>query len=536
MASNGSNINLDIQTYLRTQMLNGILQQKNPTLYSILAIAAYDMASKNLPALSKTVYEIIKEKFQKNEILKNVGNVNINREYTGCILMERTYNKNNNDTDNWSDAVIDYIIKSDRIQNIYYNGSVLVPSNNIETKKSDTVEIAPKIMFKLHDLDFDDKSLSKISFVLFSYELNIVEIQNFIRECQRNYRIRLQEEMGDHLYYFDQYIHDDNNGENRLSNQLPKTTLMFEKNKFLTNRNLDNVFFEDRETLKTRIELFKNNKDWYDERGIPYTLGMMLYGEPGCGKTSTIKAVAKVLNRHIININFSRIKTSTQLKKLFYDERLHIIEKDSEVNIKNTIIHIPIDKRLYVIEDIDAMGKLVHKRKTGVDDNINEEDDYDDEEPNMKSNMNINNNTMNNMSMGNMNISNNQQNIKKEKQDPITLSTILNILDGTLEIPGRVLILTTNHPEKIDPALIRPGRIDMILHYKKANKNIIQQMYQSFYRDIIPDNDIEEIPEYYWTPAEINAILFRNFFKPHLSIRDLKNRSKNEEIIFMDRK
>ncbi|KAF0691357.1 hypothetical protein As57867_017338, partial [Aphanomyces stellatus] len=43
--------------------------------------------------------------------------------------------------------------------------------------------------------------------------------------------------------------------------------------------------------------------------------------------------------------------------------------------------------------------------------------------------------------------------------DKLNLSGLLNVLDGVVDSPGRILIMTTNHPEKLDPALIRPGRV-----------------------------------------------------------------------------
>lgn len=49
-------------------------------------------------------------------------------------------------------------------------------------------------------------------------------------------------------------------------------------------------------------------------------------------------------------------------------------------------------------------------------------------------------------------------------QDPLTLSHLLNILDGLLETPGRILIITSNHPEKLDEALVRPGTIPSDRH------------------------------------------------------------------------
>lgn len=45
-------------------------------------------------------------------------------------------------------------------------------------------------------------------------------------------------------------------------------------------------------------------------------------------------------------------------------------------------------------------------------------------------------------------------------EDKLSLSGLLNVLDGVVDSPGRIVIMTTNHPELLDPALIRPGRID----------------------------------------------------------------------------
>lgn len=57
-----------------------------------------------------------------------------------------------------------------------------------------------------------------------------------------------------------------------------------------------------------------------------------------------------------------------------------------------------------------------------------------------------------------------------EDKDKLNLSGLLNVLDGVVDTPGRIVIMTTNHPERLDPALIRPGRIDkkLLLGYMRA--------------------------------------------------------------------
>ncbi len=59
--------------------------------------------------------------------------------------------------------------------------------------------------------------------------------------------------------------------------------------RFESGKNFGNIFFPEKENILARINFFAANKEWYKVRGIPYTMGFLLYGEPGCGKTSTIK-------------------------------------------------------------------------------------------------------------------------------------------------------------------------------------------------------------------------------------------------------
>lgn len=124
-----------------------------------------------------------------------------------------------------------------------------------------------------------------------------------------------------------------------------------------------------------------------------------------------------------------------------------------------------------------------------------------------------------------------QQLKKKEKEeeeksdDILDLSSVLNILDGTLETPGRIIILTSNYPEKLDQALIRPGRIDLILEFKKANHQIIREMYECYLECKPDETELLKIEEYKWSPAEVAQILFKNYNTPQLALKDLVEHS-----------
>jgi mitochondrial chaperone BCS1 len=65
----------------------------------------------------------------------------------------------------------------------------------------------------------------------------------------------------------------------------------------------------------------------------------------------------------------------------------------------------------------------------------------------------------------------------------VTFAGLLNALDGIAASDGRVLIMTTNHPEKLDPALIRPGRVDRRIEFRNANQAIAAEMFLWFFRD-----------------------------------------------------
>jgi hypothetical protein len=122
---------------------------------------------------------------------------------------------------------------------------------------------------------------------------------------------------------------------------------------------------------------------------------------------------------------------------------------------------------------------------------------------------------------------------KESEKESIDLSFLLNLLDGTLEANGRILIITTNFPERIDRALIRPGRIDMIVKFKHCNRAVIREMLDSFY-----DKPVE-LPEdasldYKWSPAEVNQILFRNFNQPDAAVQELLTLTREDLCGFAD--
>jgi len=272
---------------------------------------------------------------------------------------------------------------------------------------------------------------------------------------------------------------------------------------FISCRRFNNLFFEQKDDLLRKLYFFENNSSWYDYEGHPYTFGIGLHGPPGTGKTSIIKCMANKLNRHIIVIPLQKIKTQTEFT-LYFFEQIYNRNNTQKIGFKDKII---------VFEDIDCMSDIVKQRKipnSNKSDNVNNHDGDNDTE--CANNGNDNKNEKMIVSALNKiakKIDDDHDGDicpiipMKENNDKITLSFILNIIDGIRETPGRIMVITSNDYSSLDKALVRPGRIDITLEMKNASRQIIDDMYNHYYHEHIPEAILKNIPDYKYSPAEI---------------------------------
>ncbi|KAJ3048222.1 hypothetical protein HK097_010756, partial [Rhizophlyctis rosea] len=173
-----------------------------------------------------------------------------------------------------------------------------------------------------------------------------------------------------------------------------------------------------KETFLKDVKEFLGSEKWYADRGIPYRRGYMFHGKPGTGKTSFVTTLAGELRFNIYVISLAN--------KGLTDETLTELMVDTP------------GRCILLLEDIDAA--FVSRGIT--------------KDASASSGATVTN---------------------------VTFSGLLNAIDGVAAQEGRILCMTTNHLEKLDEALIRPGRIDHQVHFDLASSHQIRELFLQFY-------------------------------------------------------
>jgi ATPase family associated with various cellular activities (AAA) len=218
---------------------------------------------------------------------------------------------------------------------------------------------------------------------------------------------------------------------------------------------------DDKSKLVGMLNSFRDDKESLEELGLPNKLCVLLYGQPGCGKSSTIETVATYLQKDIYNLNLKSVRSNEDLTALW-----------------DYITHQTANGGCIVMEDIDASTNVILTRNKYT---VNE--DFTTIQP------------------------------LTPNETPLSLSTVLNILQGSLQRDDSVVIVTTNWIEKLDSAFTRDMRFDVLIDMKPADHDQIKEIFQVYFKNRkCPIKLIETIPKHVYTPAKFISE-FRQYIK-----------------------
>lgn len=214
-----------------------------------------------------------------------------------------------------------------------------------------------------------------------------------------------------------------------------------------------------KEMLLNDTRDFLKSEKWYADRGIPFRRGYLLHGVPGSGKSSLIHAIAGelMLDIYVVSLSSSWISDST---------------------LTTLMGRVPA-RCIVLLEDLDAAftrSVTRDKSSTGTpDSSSNSSEESAPEQPVINS-------------------SSRHRRHKDHISDvnTLSLSGLLNALDGVAAAEGRILFATTNHLERLDPALSRPGRMDVWVEFKNSSKWQAEALFRNFFPSTDLDNEVVE--------------------------------------------
>ncbi|CAM0906073.1 unnamed protein product [Alopecurus aequalis] len=245
-----------------------------------------------------------------------------------------------------------------------------------------------------------------------------------------------------------------------------------------------------KQSIVADLDLFANRRDYYRRIGKAWKRGYLLYGPPGTGKSSLVAAMANHLRYDIYDLDLNHVR-STMLQWLLVTMS---------------------DKSILVIEDIDcccdAMSRAVDGKESKTAAGTGEDNSSDSSQ-----------------TLGLPPF--------PKRNTEVTLSALLNFIDGlwSTSCEERIIIFTTNYKDRLDPALLRPGRMDMHIYMGFCCWEAFKTLARNYF--LVDDHPLfpgiqDLLAAVQVTPAEVSEMLLRTS-DPDVALRGLTEFLKDKK-------
>ncbi|KAI9206636.1 uncharacterized protein BJ171DRAFT_566514 [Polychytrium aggregatum] len=291
------------------------------------------------------------------------------------------------------------------------------------------------------------------------------------------------------------------------------------------------------ELLGQDLKTFHDDKDFYVRMGMPYRRGYLLSGKPGTGKTSLVNAISASYNRDLYYMNLKEIPDDNALQSSFSSVPKNSIIVLEDIDAQTGVVHSRERRKvlrqyMLSVKNQAEKEKKDKKKKKKAEKKSSDESDNDEGDDNTAEEESENSESEEDEDEDKDKDKEKAEKSPQELEDEagdsgsmlgdfgglslrggsnmfggFTLSTLLNCLDGHTLAEGIIVIMTSNHPEVLDPALIRPGRIDLHLELGYCTRYQLLQMYRSVSNDSTAKIDFGKIPERIIAPCDAMRIM-----------------------------